>query len=453
MKQNELKPPFQRGLKSRHISLIALGGIIGSSYFLGTGYVFHELGPSIFLAYIFGGLITFLTMACLAELTVSVPSHGSFVTYVNQFVSPSLSCGVGWSYWVSWVVFIPSECLAAGILMHHYFPETPVSLWAILVGMLVTLVNLLPVKHFGEMEFWLSIVKIALLVGFSVLAVFIFFGWAGSGKHEIVGERYLLDNGGLFPNGYAIFFINMVVLMTNFQGSEIIGLSASESVNPKKTIVDALKKISYRIIAFYLVPTFLLALIFPWQKASLASSVFSMALQNYGFNYVAHVFSFLIIAGAISCANSGLYATVRSLHALAMRGMGPRVLKEFNDNGIPIKATWATLAAVWVLLLAACLFSAHQLYANLLALSGFTGTFCWIAICWAQLRFRKKQMKSGEPLKYKMPGFPYLTHFAIWSQVACLLIVAWSPALRSSFYLGVPIFILSICLYKFLKKA
>lgn len=440
---------FQRGLKSRHVSLIALSGIIGSSYFLGTGYVFNQIGPSVFLAYILGGLITFLTMACLAELTIATPSHGSFITYVHQFVSPSLACGIGWSYWFSWVVFIPSEFLAAGILLHSYTPEVPVYLWTVLMGLGITLVNILPVKHFGEMEFWLSMVKICLLVGFSVLAIFIFFGVIGSEKHEVIGLKYLLHNGGLFPNGYTILFINMVILINNFQGSEIIGLSAAESHDPHKTIPNALRKISYRICAFYLVPTFLLAAIFPWQEANLTGSIFATALQKYGLTTIAHIFSFLIIAGAISAANSGLYATIRSLHALALKRMSPAPLQELNKHGVPIKATIVTFIAVWLMLLALFVFSSHNLYANFLAISGFTGTSCWIGICWAQLRCRKQHT---EPLKYQIPLFPYLTHLAIWLQVFCLLVVIISPKLRAAFYFGMPALLIPIIVYKLVNR-
>ncbi len=444
-------PHFQRGLKSRHVSLIALGGIIGSSYFLGTGYVLNQIGPAAFLAYALGGLITFLTMACLAELTISMPSPGSFVGYAGKFISPSWACGVGWSYWISWVVYIPSECIAAGILMHNYVPEVPIYLWAALFGLLITVINLTQVKAFGEMEFWLSIVKIVLIVGFSLLALFIFFGLMGTEKHEIIGDKYLLKDGGLFPNGYAIFFINMVVLLANFQGSEIIGLSAAESQNPKKNIPKALEKISIRIIVLYLVPTFLLALIFPWQKAGLSGSVFAIALEKYGLSKLGHIFNFLIIAGAISCANSGLYATVRSLYALCAKGMGPKALSELNKEGIPAKATLLTLAAIWVMLLISYFFSAHQLYANLLALSGFTGSICWISICWSQLRYRQiLATNKQDTTTYRMPFFPYLTHFAIWIQVACLLILVLSPDLRPSFYFGVPAVLIPILLYKYL---
>ncbi|MBP9841353.1 MAG: amino acid permease [Simkaniaceae bacterium] len=436
---------FQRGLKSRHVSLIALGGIIGSSYFLGTGYVLHQVGPFIFLAYALGGLITFLTMSCLTELCVAVPGPGSFISYARHFVSPTWACGVGWSYWISWVVYIPSECLAAGILMHNFVPHVPIYLWAVLFGIVITLVNLINVKAFGEMEFWLALVKITLLIGFSLLAILIFFDLIGTQKEVFIGDKYLLNDGNPFPNGYAIFFINMVVLLSNFQGSEIIGLSASESQHPKRDIPAALKKIVYRIVGFYLIPTFLLALIFPWQKANLAGSVFADALKSYGLIHLAHVFSFLIIAGALSCANSGLYATVRSLHALATKGMAPKWLSHLNERGVPVKATLVTLAAIWVMLLVSYFFSAHSLYANLLAISGFTGSICWISICWSQLRFRKGLKERLRT--YKIPFFPYLTHFAIWLQVICLLIVAISPELRTSFYFGVPMLIIPMLCY------
>ena len=170
---------YKRGLKARHISLIALGGIIGSSYFLGTGYVLNQVGPGAFLAYAIGGLITYMTMVCLSELSILNPTPGSFVSYAEKYVSKSWASGVGWSYWVSWVVYVPSECVAAGILMHHFIPEMPVYFWAAVFGVLITMINLINVKAFGEFEFWLAIIKIILLAGLSFFAVLILFNFFG----------------------------------------------------------------------------------------------------------------------------------------------------------------------------------------------------------------------------------------------------------------------------------
>ncbi|MFA6119054.1 MAG: amino acid permease [Parachlamydiales bacterium] len=444
---------FHRGLKSRHVSFIALGGIIGSSFFLGTGYVLNQVGPFAFIAYALGGLITFLTMACLAELSVAVPIHGSFVRYASKFISPSWGCGVGWSYWINWVVYIPSECIAAGILMHSFVPELPVYLWSVIFGILITVINLSDVKAFGEMEFWLSLTKMIILFGFSLLAILIFFGLIGSQKPEIIGTKYLITHKGIFPNGFAVLFINMVVLIANFQGSEIIGLSAAESEDPKKNIPRALKKVTYRLILLYFIPIFLLGLIFPWEKANLSGSVFAVALHSYGLIHIAHVFSFLIIAGAISCANSGLYAATRSLHTLSLMGMAPPFLKKVDKNGVPIVTSLITLGVVWMMLIISFFLSAHKLYANLLALSGFTGSISWISICWSQLRYRKKlkaKMQNDMSLEFKIKGFPYITLFAIWIQIICLLIVLFNPDLRSSFYFGVPALVVPILIYKYL---
>lgn len=440
---------FQPILKPRHVNFIALGGIIGSSYFLGTGYVLNAVGPFAFLAYAFGAIISFLTMACLAELSVAMPTSGSFVTYAEKFISPTWACGVGWSYWVSWIVYIPSECVAGGILMHNFMPGISIYLWSILFGLLVTWANLIRVKTFGEIEFWLSLVKIALLAAFSVLAVLIFSGLVGEhGEHS---GQYLFRDGGLFPNGMTIFFINMIILLSNFQGAEVIGLSAAESENPEKTIPDALKKITFRITALYLIPTLLLALIFPWQDAGLTESVFSVALQRYGLSSFANIFTFLIITGALSCANGGLYAAARSLHALASSNMGPKILKKLNKEGVPTNAALATLAIVWLLLLVTYFIPADVLYTNLLVISGVTGSMCWISICYSQLRFRKAQTLEEGSRGYQVALFPYLTYLAIALQLFCLGIVAWSADLRQALYLGIPAVVLPMLLFRLFR--
>jgi AAT family amino acid transporter len=439
---------LQRGLSQRHVNLISLGGIIGSSYFLGTGLLLNQMGPGAFLAYLLGGIITYLTMACLAELTIGLGQKGSFILFANKLISPSFATAVGWSYWISWIVFVPSECVAAGIIMNAFSPILSVFQYAAIFGMIITLINLLHVKFFGEVEFWLAMIKIFLLASFSVLAIAIYFGFAGTGTLPVYDKEFF-DFSTLFPSGIVIVLINMVILISNFQGSEIIGLSAAESKNPEVAIPSSLKKIAIRIALLYLVPTFLLGLIFPWQKAGLAHSVFSEALESFGFLKFGHLFSVLIIAGAISSANSGLYATIRSLYALGTQGFAPKKITILNKNGTPIYATFFTLAMMWVMLLAAYLFKAHNVYANLLAISGFTGSICWISICWSQLRYRRTKHKTPH---YQIPGYPYLTHASIWLQLICLAVVVLSPALRPSFYFGAPCVILPMLLYKWYHK-
>lgn len=264
---------MNRGLKPRHLNLIALGGIIGSGYFLGTGYVLGKAGPAAVLAYLLGGLIVLSVMLCLGELAVHRPVSSSFVTYAREYISPAWACGVGWAYWITWVTYVPAEMIAAGIIMNKFIPAVGPALWAVLFGAVITVINLFHVEKFGETEFWLALVKIVALVMFSGLALFIVFGGLGDGG--FIGLSVLSQGGGFSPNGYWAVFLTMVVILVNFQGSEIIGLAAGECREPEKSIPRAIRNVTWRIIGLYIVPIFLLVLIYPWDKASLEESVFA----------------------------------------------------------------------------------------------------------------------------------------------------------------------------------
>jgi len=448
---------LHRGLKPRHIQLIALGGIIGSCYFLGTGAVVSSIGPAACLAYVFGGLIIYLTMLCMGELAVAIPTSGSFVNYASDFISPSFACGVGWSYWINWIAYIPAECLAAGIIMHAF---TGVSsyLWAVAFGLLITFINLSHVKIFGEIEFWLAIVKISALFGFTFLSIFIFFGLIhGDQPSHIIGAHYLYDNKGLFPNGWTAFLTGMVLLLVNYQGSEIIGLAAGESQNPMQTIPRAIKTVTLRILLIYIIPVFFLVVIFPWQKAGLSQSVFADALSFYGLKWAGIVISFVTVSAAISCSNSGFYGTVRAMLALSRKGMAPKALSKLNRHYMPQRAVFLTLFGVWGILLTSYFFGDTSLYLALLLVSGFTGTLCWIGLCWAQINFRRRLISRGysiKDLKYKTPGSPYTGILAIVLMLACLLFLFFAPdpTYKIAFGIGSTSLILPIIVYKLFSR-
>lgn len=446
---------FRRGLKTRHVQLIALGGIIGSGYFLGTGAVVNQVGPSVFLAYILGGLIIYLTMLCMGELAVAIPISGSFVNYTADFISPALACGVGWSYWISWVAYIPAECVAGGIIMEH-FTGINGYVWAIGFGLLITYINIAKVGTFGEIEFWLALIKIVALLGFVLLAILIFFGLIhGQQPAGILGAKYLLDQGGLFPNGWMAFLTAMVLLLVNYQGSEIIGLAAGESIDPGQMIPSAIRNVTFRILFIYIIPVFCLVLIFPWQKASLANSVFADALNLYGLKWAGTVASIVTLTATLSCSNSGVYGIVRSLHALAKNGMAPQRLAKLNRNAVPQNAGIVTLVAIWLVLLASYFFGQSLLYIALLLVSGFTGANAWISICWAQINFRKRLYKAGyttSDLRYKTPFYPYTGIIAIVLMLICMvfLVMRDDIAYKLAFIIGTITLVAPIILYKWM---
>src|SRR3990167_1160611 len=445
---------FRRALKDRHIQLIALGGIIGSGYFLGTGAVINQVGPSVFLAYILGGLIIYLTMLCMGELTVAIPISGSFINYTADFISPAFACGVGWSYWISWIAYIPAECIAGGIIMQH-FTGINGYIWAVCIGFLITYINITKVGTFCEIEFFLALIKIFALMGFVILTILIFFGIIhGHQPAKMIGGKYLLDQGGLFPNGGTVLLTAMVLLLVNYQGSEIIGLAAGESIEPARMIPRAVRTVTLRILFIYIIPIFCLVLIFPWQQAGLSNSVFADALNRYGLHWAGIATNIVTLVATLSCSNSGVYGIVRSLHALARNGMAPQRLSKLNQNAVPQNAGIFTLLSIWVLLGVSYFFGQSMLYIALLLVSGFTGAIAWISLCWSQINFRKRLYQAGyttADLHYKTPGSPYTGIAAIILMSICLIFLLMNKvfAYKIAFLIGFISFVAPILIYKF----
>ena len=443
---NESK--MNRGLKNRHLQLISLGGVIGSGYFLGTGYVLEKAGPAAILAYLLGGVIVLCVMLCLAELAVEKPVSGSFVTYAREHISPTWACGVGWAYWTTWVAYVPSEMIAAGIIMNNFIPEVSQLWWAVFFGLLVTILNLFHVDKFGESEFWLSLIKIVALAAFSIVAGLICLGLIGDQGY--IGTKVLLGSGGFAPNGYWSIVLTMVIILVNFQGTEIIGLAAGECEKPEKSIPIAVRNVTWRIIALYIIPISLLISILPWDKAGLDESVFAAAVTQYGLSGFGAFFAFVILTAAISCSNSGLYGAARALHALARMDMAPSALGHINKNGMPSRSILVSICACWAVILLYSFDPNSALYTYLLAVSGFTGAIAWISICWSEYRSRKRKIVEGTEgaLRYKTPFFPYVTLFGIWAQVFCLIVMVFEPELREALYAGIPMLIFPMAWYR-----
>ena len=440
---------LRRGLKPRHLQLVALGGIIGSGYFLGTGQVLSSVGPAAIFSYLLGGIIILCVMSCLGELAVAIPISSSFVTYAKQLISPSWACGVGWSYWFTWVTYVPAEMIAGGIIMQNFFPQVDKLWWSLLFGLMITIINLFHVKAFGEIEFWLAIIKIIAIFLFLGLGGAIFFGVLG--QPTFLGSSILLADKGFFPEGHWAVLITMVLVLVNFQGSEIIGLAAGESEDPAKSIPIAVRNVTWRIITLYIVPLLLLVSIFPWREAGLHESVFAAALNHYGFNWAGGFFSFVVLTAAVSCSNSGLYGCSRAVYALGREGLAPKWLGKVNRYGVPQNATLFSIAGCWVALMFQVFDPENDLFIKLLAVSGFSGAIAWISICWCQLRFRHRLIAEGQDatqLKYKVPFFPYFTYFGIWAQVSCLALMLFSDELREPLFIGIPLLIIPIIIYK-----
>jgi AAT family amino acid transporter len=456
-----------RGIQPWHVSLIALGGIIGSGYFLGLGLTFSQMGPgAIIVAYAIAGVTIYGVMQSFAELLVNIPRRGSFVSYTREFMGDTASAGIGWAFWVNWIVYIPSEALACGTFM-NYFVTLPFKnsawstfVWGVLALTILTAVNLYHVKWFGHIESVMAIVKILAVAVFVICGIGIWAGFTGGNLHPFtseggfIGSRILLNGDGtvidkLFPSGGLIIITMMILTLVNFQGSEIVGLSAAETQDPDTNVPLACKRVAYRIILIYLIPIFILTLIVPYAQAGLDQSIFAYTLGAYGLKWAAGLFTVVTLIAAFSCANSGFYGTVRALYGLSVEGMAPKFLSNLNRFNTPQNATIFTIVPVWLVFLLG--FASNQLglwgegglplYASLIGISGFTGTLCWVGICWSHVVFRRKLKARGydaqEVLTLKAKWYPGLAYFAIAIQVAAMALLALQAG-------GMPVLVISL---------
>lgn len=467
-----------RGIRAWHVSFIALGGIIGSCYFLGLGGVYADLGPgAVILSYVIAGITIYGVMQSFAELLVNIPRRGSFVSYTREFMGDVASTGIGWSFWANWVAYVPSEALATGVFM-GYFIDLGLGawdsfVWGIVALALLTAVNLYHVKWFGHIESIMAIAKIIAVIVFIIFGILIFLGLMGPATNPFTGEEkgfigssiIMAGEAGqspyeiLFPSGSFVILTYMVWTLVNFQGSEIVGLSAAETQDPDKNVPAACKKVAVRIVFIYLIPVILITLIFPYAKASYDQTVFADTLGAYGLNWAAGLFVFITLIAAFSCANSGFYGTVRSLYGLSVEGMAPKFLSNLNKYNVPQNATIFTLIPIWIVfVLGFCITelgfggeAGASLYERLLCFSGFTGTLCWVGILWSQALFRKKLKARGydpqECLTVKAQLFPALCYFSIILQVAamvCLVFEDWLVFVFALITIFVPIIIYAV---------
>ena len=465
-----------RGILPWHVSFIALGGIIGSCYFLGLGLTFYEMGAgAVLIAYALAGIAIYGVMQSFKELLINVPRRGSFVSYTREFMGDTASAGIGWAFWANWVAYIPSEALAVAVFANALFfsgEATPVTIFIIgcIALALLTLINVYHVRWFGHIESIMAIIKIIAVILFCIAGVIIWLGFANGGATMTneLGESFTINPGfigtkaifadmsktvveQLFPGGSFIIIIMMIWTLVNFQGSEIVGLSAAETQDPETNVPAACKKVAVRIIMIYLVPIFILSLIMPYFAATLEDSVFAQALVAYGFGWGAKIFEVVTLIAAFSCANSGFYGTVRSLYGLSVEGLAPKWLSDLNKFKVPQKATLFTLVFIWAVFVFCFLIvelgwgggeEHNTLYIALIGIAGFTGTLCWVGILYSQIIFRKRLKSRGydanKELNVKAEWFPWLAWFAIIIQVAAMILLIFEPGD------GLPIFLLSM---------
>ncbi len=426
---------LKRHLKVRHIRLMALGSTIGVGLFLGSATAIKLAGPSILLGYLLAGIVAFIVLRTLGEMAVHEPVAGSFAAYANNYVSPLAGYMVGWGYWTYWVVVGIAEVTAVGIYMGIWFPEMPQWIWALSSILMMGLINLIAVKVFGEFEFWFALIKVVAIVAMIALGgSVILFGFTND--WQPIGLSNLWKHGGFFPNGISGMLLSLQMVLFAYVGIEMIGLSAGEAENPKKTIPMAIDSLAWRILIFYMGAILVILAIFPWNEVGQQGSPFVVMFERIGLREAAGLINFVVITAALSSCNAGIFSGGRLLYSLSSNGYAPAPFAKLSKYGVPHHAVMATVVVSMTGVILNY-FVPDKAFQYVMAAVTFIGLMVWIAILFTQLKFRRSLTKTQEAeLAYRAPWYPYSSWFALAFICFVIVLMGFHEDARIALILG-----------------
>lgn len=410
---NSQSSPLQKKLRPRHISFMAMGGVIGTGIFKGSAETVSLAGPGVVVSYALAGLLLLVVMGAIAEMATVYPGL-NMKDFIRLALGERISFIIGWLYCFMWLTVCVIEVIAAGSFLQFWLPEVPLWLLSLGCAALILAVNLMSVGGLGEFEFWLAGIKIAMILVFIVLGGCILFGVLPGA--ETPGLSNFTAHGGFFPNGWTAIFSALLVVMFSYGGSELIGLTLSETQQAEKVLPKVVKSFILRVVLFYTLPILVICGLIPWDTLSEQTSPFVQVLTSAGFKGAAHLMNFILITAVLSAANSGIYGATRMLHSMAASGEAPMVLGRLSSKGVPVNSL--KLSGLVLVLGAMIAYVAQDnLFRLLMAVPGFVVLLVWITILLAQWKLRKNY--PAEP-SFKIWGYPFIT----WIAVICLSIIA-----------------------------
>ncbi|EGJ9719542.1 amino acid permease [Listeria monocytogenes] len=471
--KKETHGEIRRDLKTRHLSMIAIGGSIGTGLFLASGNAIHTAGPGgALVAYVAIGIMVYFLMTSLGEMATYMPVSGSFSTYASRFVDPAFGFALGWNYWFNWAITLAVDISTAAIIVQFWLPNTPAWLWSAIFLILIFGLNALSVKAYGESEYWFSIIKVATVIIFLIVGVLTIVGILGG---EVIGFSNFTTGDAPFKGGFFAILGTFLIAGFSFQGTEMVGIAAGESTTPETSVPKAIKQVFWRILLFYIFAIFIIGMIIPYTNPNLLSaeatdvaiSPFTLVFEKAGLAFAASVMNAVILTSVLSAGNSGLYASTRMLWAMARDKKAPKFLGKVNRRGIPMAALIVTTIVGAMTFITTLTENGTVIYTWLLSASGLTGFIAWIGIAISHYRFRKAFIKQGHDLselKYKAKFFPFGPILAL---VLCILVIvgqdyaaflkpeftnpAWWQKIGIS-YIGLPIFLVFWLSFKFTNK-
>lgn len=463
---------LQRTLSSHHLQFLAIGGTIGTGLFLGSGTAIATAGPvSTLIAFIFVGTIVYSIMVSLGEMATFIPVPGSFTVYASRFVDPSLGFAMGWIYWFSWAMTFAVELTAAGIIIQYWDASLSIGIFIAVFWVVFTGINLLPVRWFGEIEMYLSSIKVITIVGFIIFAICIN---AGAGAQGYIGFKYWVHPGafaGSMVTGPVAKFVGFwSVLVTagfSYQGAELVGVGAGETADPVKAVPSAIRWTFWGILSLFVSTIFFIGLLVPYDNPALttgtdnaSSSPLVIACNLAGISVLPDIINAVLLTAVLSAAQSNVYSGSRILVALADEKHIPKWMTKTNKNGTPYVAVGCTslFGLLAFLNLSDDGSEAFDWFMNITSIAGFITWSC-ISIC--HLRFMKAAKFQGIPrsqLPYRAPIEPYLAWYGLFFCVLILLtngftvFIEWNTSDFFTAYISLILFVVLYAGHKLIYR-
>src|SRR5919107_3696829 len=432
---------LHKGLRQRHLAMIAIGGVIGAGLFVGSGVVMNTVGPAAFLTYAITGLFIVMVMRMLGEMATANPSTGSFADYARQSLGGWAGFSVGWLYWYFWVIVVGFEAVAGAGILQRWLPDVPLWLMALVLMVLMTATNLFSVASYGEFEYWFAGVKVATIMAFIGLGTAYVFGlW----PDKSMDFSNLTAHGGFLPHGVSGITVAIVTVIFSMTGAEVATIAAAESKDPERAVAKAANSVIARIALFYVGSLLLLTIILPWNDKTVAASPFVAAFTKMGIPYADHIMNAVVLTAVLSCLNSGMYTASRMLFVLAARREAPLQLVKVTKRGVPAVAILASSVVGFLCVIAAAV-SPDTVFAFLLNSSGAIILFVYCLIGVSQIVLRVRNGSEG--LRVKMWLFPVLSVVTVGGIVAILAQMGLREDSRAQLGLSLLSWVVVIALY------
>ncbi|CNL11024.1 amino acid permease [Yersinia proxima] len=426
---------LKRGLSARHIRFMALGSAIGTGLFYGSAEAIRLAGPAVLLAYLVGGAAVFMVMRALGEMAVHDPVAGSFGHYASRYLGPLAGFLTGWTYTFEMIIVALADVTAFGIYMGLWFPDAPQWVWVLSIIFFIGALNLCSVKVFGEMEFWLSLLKVTAIIAMITAGLGIMMFGFGAG-HESTGVSNLWSHQGFMPNGITGIIASFAVVMFAFGGIEIIGVTASEAKNPEKVLPRAINTVPVRILLFYVLTLFVLMAIYPWNSIGQNGSPFVEIFSSLGISSAANILNLVVITAAISAINSDIYGAGRMMYGLAQEGLAPKCFSRLTRNGVP----WMTILVMAIALLCGVVLNyliPKNVFLVIASIATFATVWVWLMILISQVAMRRSMSKENVAhLAFPVPFWPVAPILTIIFMAFIIAVLGYFPDTRIAMYVG-----------------